>query len=242
LAEIAGPVFKHRMRIWKKKRARAQVADVGMQYVQKMLDEEMDIEPHGNPKLCFDGSIEEYTEIAVTLGFLVLWGVTWPLAGMLTWLCLLFELYLDQFKIMNLVRRPFPKKEIGFEFWEELFSKLTIAAVFVNAAVLVVTAKITFIGELICTSALSQPVCPRQQDPEDPRTIFGPAELISFLVYLTVFFGLLAICRSLLPSERREVRTATNRFKHVVERLSQPKVGSSLQEWDERCDFRISAF
>merc|ERR1711904_227848 len=121
---------------------------------QTLLDREMDIEPHGKPQLCFDGSIEEYTEIAVTFWFLVLWGVTWPLAGLLTWVCLLFELYVDQFKILNLVRRPFPKKEIGFEFWEELFSYGLVVAVFINALVLVVTAKITFPGELICSSAL----------------------------------------------------------------------------------------
>ena len=51
------------------------------QQMQTLLDREMDIEPHGKPQLCFDGSIEEYTEIAVTLGFLVIWGVTWPFAG-----------------------------------------------------------------------------------------------------------------------------------------------------------------
>ena len=63
----------------KKKKSRTAVGDANvgfMQRMQKMLDLEMDIEPHGNPKLCFDGSIEEYTEIAVTLGFLVLWGVS----------------------------------------------------------------------------------------------------------------------------------------------------------------------
>merc|ERR1719453_2945533 len=108
-----------------------------MSGVQRMLDEEMDIEPHGNPKLCFDGSIEEYTEIAVTLGFLVLWGVTWPFAGLLTWVCLIFELYVDQFKILHLVRRPFPMKEIGFEFWEYLFSRMLVWAVFLNSLLLV---------------------------------------------------------------------------------------------------------
>merc|ERR1712025_772863 len=134
IAELAGPLFKHRMKSRKKKKSTVvPFADASMQSVQKMLDDEMDIEPHGNPKLCFDGSIEEYTEIAVTLGFLVIWGVTWPFAGLLTWLCLLFEVYVDQFKILHLVRRPFPKKEISFGFWEFLFSLMLILSVLANA-------------------------------------------------------------------------------------------------------------
>ena len=82
---------------------------------------------------------------------------------LLTWLCLLFELYVDQFKILNLVRRPFPKKVIGFGFWEELFSNMLYVAVFMNALMLVMTAKITFVGEFICESALGKGKCHRAE-------------------------------------------------------------------------------
>jgi len=249
LVELAMPLFKHKLKTCfkkptKKSKAKIQPSNsVRIEYTQQMqtlLDREMDIEPHGKPQLCFDGSIEEYTEIAVTFGFLVLWGVTWPLAGLLTWLCLLFELYVDQFKILNLVRRPFPKKVIGFGFWEELFSNMLYVAVFMNALMLVMTAKITFVGAFICESALG--TCPPVPDSADhPGALYFISEAISFLVY---FFGLLVLlhlCRHVLPSEQRAVRTATSRFKHVVERLSEPKVGSFLHQEQELCDFRVAA-
>lgn len=209
LAELAAPLFKHKWKTCFKKPAKKSKAkiqpsnSVRIEYTQQMqtlLDREMDIEPHGKPQLCFDGSIEEYTEIAVTFGFLVLWGVTWPLAGLLTWLCLLFELYVDQFKILNLVRRPFPKKVIGFGFREELFSNMLYVAVFMNALMLVMTAKINFVGEFICESALGKGKCPRPQDSADhPGSLYFISEAISFLVYFIGLLVLLHLCRHVLP-------------------------------------------
>lgn len=111
-----------------------------------------------------------------------------------------------------------------------------------NALMLVMTAKITFVGEFICESALGKGKCPRPRDsPDNPGSLYFISEAISFLVYFIGLLVLLHLCRHVLPSEQRAVRTATSRFKHVVERLSEPKVGSFLHQEQELCDFRVAA-
>ena len=59
------------------------------------------------------GSRVRYTELVVTFGFLALWGVTFPFAGVLAFGLCVLEVHVDQYKLSHMVRRPFPKHSTG---------------------------------------------------------------------------------------------------------------------------------
>ena len=69
--------------------------------------------PYGAPKFAFDGTIEDYAEIAVMFGFLVLFSITAPFVGILIYMASLMEVYVDTFKMKHLIRRPFPTQQPG---------------------------------------------------------------------------------------------------------------------------------
>ncbi|CAD7943285.1 unnamed protein product [Amoebophrya sp. A120] len=100
-------------------------------------------DPYGEREMAFDGSIEDFTEIAVMFGFLVLFSISCPLVAILSFLALVCEIFVDDWKIKYLVRRPVPVgAEFGIGIWTKVFRGIVYASIPFNACLLVVTAEL----------------------------------------------------------------------------------------------------
>ena len=58
-------------------------------------------ESYGSPEMAFDGTIDDYLEVVINFGFLVLFSVTFPIAGLLVFASTVFEMYVDSYKLRH---------------------------------------------------------------------------------------------------------------------------------------------
>ena len=107
------------------------------------LEKQRAYPPYGDPLFAFDGTIEDYSELAVMFGFLVLFSITFPFVAVLIYGACLMEIYVDQIKLRHLIRRPFPVQcPAGIGIWIGIFQSLVWFSILCNAGLLVFTARI----------------------------------------------------------------------------------------------------
>lgn len=88
-----------------------------------------------------DGTMDDYMELAVLFGYIILFAVAFPLATSVAWFSLLLEIKVDKLKIVSLVRRPQPMGAKSIGIWWSIFQTTCIISIFTNCAVLCFTAQ-----------------------------------------------------------------------------------------------------
>ena len=86
-----------------------------------------------------EGSLQDYMELVIMLGYTTLFAVAFPLSSFLTYVAILIEIQVDKFKLVHLVRRPNPigGKTIGV--WQSIFTFNCTAAIFTNIGIICFT-------------------------------------------------------------------------------------------------------
>ncbi|CAD7968548.1 unnamed protein product [Amoebophrya sp. A25] len=108
--------------------------------------------PYGTPTFAFDGTIDDYSELCVMFGFLMLFSIALPLVGALIYAACLLEVSVDSFKFRHVIRRPMPKQALnGVGVWISILKSIAWVSVPTNACILVLTAQINKSDEIVET-------------------------------------------------------------------------------------------
>lgn len=181
------------------------------------IDSQLDQEGYGSAALAFDGTIDEYLELVTTFGFLVLWSPTFPAAGVLSFLCALFEIYVDQYKLKHIHRRPLPQPANDIGVWQSIFNIMAIMAILTNATILVLVPKI------------------------EPTWIFAGAKdnmILSWIIWVVVLL-LLKVFLMRLSASDRLLRIVDGRLKHVLDMVRHPRMSADLDMRSEKHEFKV---
>uniref|UniRef100_A0A0G4I993 Anoctamin transmembrane domain-containing protein n=1 Tax=Chromera velia CCMP2878 TaxID=1169474 RepID=A0A0G4I993_9ALVE len=176
-----------------------------MRELVKQIDLQMNLDPYGDPRLDFDGTLREYLEILIAYGFLVLFSIAFPASGLLQLVVNALEVYVDYLKLHFLVRRPHPHPGLSVGIWLNIFGfvggLMNQVGVFVNAALLVWTYGI---DSLV-------------RDDDGSNMAVG-----SFLAFALLFWGLRAVAAILFGDTDLNVVTLSKRISVLLQRKRQP--------------------
>jgi hypothetical protein len=86
-----------------------------------------------------DGTLGDYLELSILFGYITLFAVAFPLSGVLTFLAVVIEIYVDRYKLLYMVRRPIPMGAKNINNWKTIFMFNSIAAIVTNAAIICFT-------------------------------------------------------------------------------------------------------
>merc|ERR1712216_321266 len=106
------------------------------------IDRATMIPQYGTPDCSFDGTMDDYSEIAVLMGFLLFFSIAFPLAGFVVFLSMMLEVWVDSLKVRKLVRRPIPVIVMHIGVWKTIFSVISWIAIPINAALIAYTARL----------------------------------------------------------------------------------------------------
>jgi len=108
----------------------------------RRLDAAMVAPRFGGPDYGSNGPISDYSELAVMIGFLLLFSVTFPPAGLLVLISCYLESHVDALKFTRILRRPLPWPVTSTGVWGLIFEVMVWVSMATNAALLVFTAKL----------------------------------------------------------------------------------------------------
>jgi len=136
---------------------------------------------------------EDMDEILILYGYTTLFVVAAPWVPMVCLCCVIFELFLDQKKLILLFRRPFPQPAATNEPWDTAFDVFGLMAMLTNAAVII------FGGHTF-----------------DSWTHLGKMMLFLIIEFATIL--LRVIVSVVLPAEPRRVRLLELQQREMVHR------------------------
>mmetsp|Transcript_23431 Transcript_23431/g.62937 ORF Transcript_23431/g.62937 Transcript_23431/m.62937 type:complete len:1015 (+) Transcript_23431:163-3207(+) len=87
----------------------------------------------------YEGTIDDYAELAIQFGYVTLFVVSFPLAPLLAYVSLMLELRGDAFKLLRICRRPLPEKAEDIGIWQTIFSITIVFAVWTNVGIVCFT-------------------------------------------------------------------------------------------------------
>jgi hypothetical protein len=165
-----------------------------------------------------DGTMDDYMELAVLFGYIILFAVAFPLATSVAWFSLLLEIKVDKLKILLLVRRPQPMGAKSIGIWWSIFQTTCIISIFTNCAVLCFTAQ-TF------------------KDWDFAQTNIFIAFGLS-VVFLLMFRGWV---RTVIPDMPEKYELILKRHQLIVEKClkGQPESRTKLSEETKKINPRI---
>ncbi|GBG92801.1 hypothetical protein CBR_g57226 [Chara braunii] len=84
----------------------------------------------------FDGTFDEFLELAVQFGTVTMFASSFPLVGVLTFLGNLVEIRSDSFKLLQMYRRPVPHAVASIGSWLTIFQYLGVMSIISNCILL----------------------------------------------------------------------------------------------------------
>eukprot|EP00968_Pinguiococcus_pyrenoidosus_P003107 scaffold184_cov316-Pinguiococcus_pyrenoidosus.AAC.5 len=82
------------------------------------------------------GTLDDYLELAVQFGYVVLFAAALPAAPFMAWLNNYFEMRFDALRLLKVLQRPMPRPADTIGSWLLIFQTLAIASVITNAALI----------------------------------------------------------------------------------------------------------
>ena len=89
-----------------------------------------------------DGSHEEYLEIIIQFGYIMIFGAAFPLAPLLAFINNLLEMRIDKYKLVYLTRRPVPHSASDIGIWKFFMEVIIYISIVTNAAYLTLTGNV----------------------------------------------------------------------------------------------------
>lgn len=94
----------------------------------------------------YDEPLEDYMEIVISYGYLVLFGVAFPFTPLISLFLCIVELRVDAWKLCNLTRRSFPAVDGSIGIWLNIIQIMATFGVITNVAVLIFTSDVLNLG------------------------------------------------------------------------------------------------
>lgn len=215
--ELSLPLVRYRL---KKFNMRKKVTPANQRLVVRLCEEGRMMPAYGSHELAGDGTIEDYTELVIMFGFVMLFSVTASFCTVLLLIDIGVEIYVDSLKLAKIVRRPLPLHSDGIGVWKTAFKFMVYAGVFTNALLLAETAGMRSLPKLIL----------RTDD-----------KLLAWFFYV-FFFCFLIIAAKTISRPADNWNIVTHRVRHVCDELRFPSSNNvSTSEQSERTDFRIGS-
>lgn len=109
---------------------------------RKFKDQVLPPEEHQSCLSSYDEPLDDYMEIVIGYGYLVLFGVAFPFTPLISLFLCLVEMKVDSFKLCKLSKRPFPDKDSSIGIWLNVIQAVAVAGVITNVAVLIFTSDV----------------------------------------------------------------------------------------------------
>jgi len=90
----------------------------------------------------YECTFEDYLEMFIQMGYVILFSAAYPLAGVWAFLNNVVEIRSDAFKLVNGIQRPFIKRVADIGFWQDAFEVLSVISIIVNCGLIGVRGQI----------------------------------------------------------------------------------------------------
>ena len=141
-----------------------------------------------------DGTFADMLEICIMFGYFTLFAVAFPLGCLLGMIGFLFELHVDRYKLLWLMRRPQPVGAGDIGVWWGILQITIMVSIFTNAGIFCFTAR-TFEDHLTDTEFF-----------------------IPFVIIVVCLLGVRTWLQMLIPDIPRELRIVGQRHDHIRSR------------------------
>ena len=91
-------------------------------------------------KAVYDNPLEDYMEMVISYGYIVLFGVAFPFVPIIALFLALLEVRVDAWKLNFLTRRPFPTQDNSIGIWISIIQTVSYIGAGVNIAIVLFTA------------------------------------------------------------------------------------------------------
>jgi hypothetical protein len=83
----------------------------------------------------YDKPLDDYMEIVIGFGYVILFGVAFPVVPILALVLAVIEIRVDAWKLCNLTRRPFPVQNNSIGIWHDIIQTVSFVGVSVNLGI-----------------------------------------------------------------------------------------------------------
>ena len=91
-------------------------------------------------KAVYDNPLEDYMEMVISYGYIVLFGVAFPFVPIMALFLALLEVRVDAWKLNFLTRRPFPSQDNSIGIWISIIQTVSYVGAAVNIGIVLFTA------------------------------------------------------------------------------------------------------
>ena len=88
----------------------------------------------------YDTPLDDYMEMVVAYGYIILFGVAFPFVPLMALFLALLEVRVDSWKLCYLTRRPFPAQDKSIGIWVSIIQTVSYIGATVNIAIVIFTA------------------------------------------------------------------------------------------------------
>jgi len=170
----------------------------GQVKLSHVAQESLDRSPYGTMEV--DGTLDDYLEIAILFGYIVLFSLVFPLAAVFGTALLLLELRVDGVKLYLVLRRPLPQNADSIGSWQEILNIMTWLSIATNAAM------------IIWTFGALQNRFPNASSP------------FMFFIMLVILVCLRVVIQFIVPDEPKQLKVLRAHQDWLKERIGQRDV------------------
>ncbi|DBA05103.1 TPA: hypothetical protein N0F65_000791 [Lagenidium giganteum] len=179
-------------------------------------------------------SFEDYSEMMILFGYVVLFGVVSPMVTLLALCNNFLEVHVDAIKICNFHRRPFPHPAKSIGAWSRILRFLIFVSFAMNA------------GLLIWKEGLLEALMTAENINVAPEELFDPStKVIAFMLYASLSLLAYMVVQQLVPTVPRSLELLMQRHEFIVGRVFKglgDQEHYKLREEAEELDLQIEGF
>ena len=135
IVELGLPLFLYKFREFREKiqiKKQNSLTNTTTSLDSVEIEKESKFEP-------YDYAIEDYMEMLLQYGFVVIFGASFPLITILALIEIFIEIRIDAIKLCTLVRRPEPVKAEDIGIWKKIIFFITLFGIFSNSGIIIIT-------------------------------------------------------------------------------------------------------
>eukprot|EP00919_Chromeraceae_sp_WS-2016_P006582 GHVR01015456.1.p1 GENE.GHVR01015456.1~~GHVR01015456.1.p1 ORF type:complete len:354 (+),score=48.91 GHVR01015456.1:119-1063(+) len=123
LTEVIMPVLSYKFALWRETRGKTTVSGDKVQLCS--VEKQTLLQAYG-------GTSEDYMELVIVFGYLVMFPTIFPLITTLAFAVVLLELRVDAFKLVKAMRLPYPHPAKSIGAWIDILEGLSLLGLIVN--------------------------------------------------------------------------------------------------------------
>lgn len=141
LVEVGMPLLVSFYRRWRMRRSTLHRNDTSIDFENSTTGTDISRYFRESQMPSYHSTVEDYSEMVIQFGYLVLFGVSFPFAAVISLLNNILEVRTDAFKILKVSQRVNADKATDIGAWYHILRAMNVLAVFTNAGLLAFTAE-----------------------------------------------------------------------------------------------------